>query len=38
MKVINLEVKEKISKAGNKYKALFAILENGKEIFITFVK
>ena len=38
MKVINLEVKNKVSKKGNQYSALFAILENGKEIFITFVK
>lgn len=38
MKVINLEVKTKVSKKGNEYTGLFAILENGKEIFITFVK
>lgn len=38
MKVINLEIKNKVSKKGNEYTALYAILENGKEIFITFVK
>lgn len=38
MKVINLEIKTKVSKKGKDYTALFAILENGKEIFITFVK
>ena len=38
MKIINLEIKTKVSKKGNEYTALFAILENGKEIFITFIK
>lgn len=38
MKVISLEVLEKTSKRGNIYKGLFAILENGQEIFICFVK
>lgn len=38
MEVIKLEVIEKISKKGNNYKGLYAILENGQEIFICFVK
>lgn len=38
MKVINLEIKKKVSKKGYEYTALFAILENGKEIFISFVR
>lgn len=38
MKVVDLKVLEKISKRGNKYKAVFAILEDGQEIFITFVR
>lgn len=38
MKVINLEVKEKTSKKGNKYKGIFAILDDGSEVFICFVK
>lgn len=38
MKVLDLKVLEKTSKRGNVYKGLFAILENGQEIFITFVK
>lgn len=38
MKVIDLKVLEKTSKKGNKYKAIYAILENGSEVFICFVK
>ena len=38
MKVIKLEVIEKTSKKGNNYKGLYAITENGQEIFICFVK
>lgn len=38
MKVKNIVVLEKTSKKGNIYKALYAILENDQEIFITFVK
>lgn len=38
MEVIKLEVVEKTSKKGNNYKGLYAILENGQEIFICFVK
>ena len=38
MEVFKLEVLEKTSKKGNKYKGLYAILENGQEIFICFVK
>lgn len=38
MEVIKLEVLEKTSKKGNNYKALYAILEDGQEIFICFVK
>ena len=38
MKVIKLEVIEKTSKKGNNYKGLYAITEEGKEIFICFVK
>lgn len=37
MKVIDLKVLEKVSKKGNNYKALFAILEDNTEIFICFV-
>ena len=38
MKVIDLKVLEKVSKKGNSFKALYAILENNTEIFICFVK
>lgn len=38
MKVIDLKVLEKVSKKGNKFKALYAILEDNTEIFICFVK
>lgn len=38
MKVVDLVVKEKTSKKGKKYKAIFAILEDGKEIFVAFVR
>lgn len=38
MKVTDLKVLEKTSKKGNKYKGLFAILEDGQEIFIAFVR
>lgn len=38
MKVVNLQIIEKTSKKGNTYKGLFAILENGQEVFICFVK
>lgn len=38
MKVIDLKVLEKVSKKGNLYKAIFAILEDNTEIFICFVK
>lgn len=38
MKVTDLKVLEKTSKKGNIYKALYAILENGQEIFIAFVR
>lgn len=38
MKVTDLKVLEKTSKKGNTYKALYAILENGQEIFIAFVR
>lgn len=38
MKVIDLRVLEKTSKKGNKYKAIFAILEDNSEIFICYVK
>lgn len=38
MKVIDLKVLEKISKKGNKYKAIFAILDDNTEIFICYVK
>ena len=38
MKVIDLKVLEKISKQGNKYKGIFAILEDNTEVFICFVR
>lgn len=38
MKVIDLKVLEKTSKKGNKYKAIFAILEDNSEVFICYVK
>lgn len=38
MKVVDLVVKEKTSKKGKNYKAIFAVLEDGKEIFIAFVR
>lgn len=38
MKVIDLKVLEKTSKKGNNYKAIYAILEDGSEVFICFVK
>lgn len=38
MKVVDIKVLEKTSKQGNNYKALYAILEDGQEIFITFVR
>ena len=38
MKVIDLKVLEKTSKKGNKYKAIFVILEDNSEVFICFVK
>lgn len=38
MKVKDIVVLEKTSKKGNTYKGLFAILDNGKEIFIAFVR
>lgn len=38
MKVVDLVVKEKKSKKGNTYKGLFAVLEDGKEIFLAFVR
>lgn len=38
MKVIDLRVLEKTSKKGNKYKAIFAILEDSTEVFICYVK
>lgn len=38
MKVIDLRVLEKVSKKGNTFKALYAILEDNTEIFICFVK
>lgn len=38
MKVIDLKVLEKVSKKGNSFKALYAILENNTQIFICFVK
>lgn len=38
MKVKDIVVLDKTSKKGNKYQGLFAILENGKEIFIAFVR
>lgn len=38
MKVKDIVVLEKTSKKGNTYNALFAILDNGKEVFIAFVR
>lgn len=38
MKVIDLKVLEKTSKKGNKYKAIFAILEDNTEVFVCYVK
>lgn len=38
MKVIDLRLLEKTSKKGNKYKGIFAILEDNTEVFICFVK
>lgn len=38
MQVKNLRVLEKVSKKGNTYRALYAILEDNSEIFICFVK
>lgn len=38
MKIVDFKVLDKVSKNGNKYTALFAITENGKEIFVCFVK
>lgn len=38
MKVIDLKILEKISKKGNKYKGIFAILEDNTEVFICYVK
>lgn len=38
MKVIDFKILEKVSKAGNTYKGLFAITDTGKEIFVCFVK
>lgn len=38
MKVVDIIVKEKESKKGNKYKAIYAVLEDGKEIFLAFVR
>lgn len=37
MKVVNFKILEKTSKKGNVFKALYAILENGQEIFVCFV-
>lgn len=37
MKIVDFKVIEKQSKKGKKYTALYAICENGKEIFICFV-
>lgn len=37
MKVVDIKIIEKTSKQGNKYLALYAVLENGKELLIRFV-
>ena len=36
-KVINFVIKEEQSKKGNVYKAMYAVLDNGQEVFICFV-
>lgn len=38
MKVKDIVVLEKTSKKGNTYKGLFAVLDNGQEVFIAFVR
>lgn len=38
MKIKNLVVLEKTSKKGKPYKAIFAILDDDKEVFIAFVR
>lgn len=37
MKVVNFVIKTGTSKKGNEYTGLYAVLDNGQEIFITFV-
>lgn len=37
MKVKDLIVETKTSKNGNEYTALYAVLDNGKKVFIAFV-
>ena len=37
MKIVDFKVLEKTSKKGKKYKGLYAICEDGKEIFVCFV-
>lgn len=37
MKVVDFQILEKVSKSKNKYTALYAITDTGKEIFICFV-
>lgn len=36
-KVVNFVIKELQSKKGNTYKGLYAVLDNGKEVFVCFV-
>lgn len=37
MKVVNFVIKEQQSKKGNAYTALYAVLNDGQEIFVCFV-
>ena len=37
MKVVNFVIKEQQSKKGNSYTGLYAVLDNGHEIFVCFV-
>lgn len=38
MKVKDIIVETNTSKKGNEYTALYALLDNGKKVFIAFVK
>lgn len=36
-KVVDFKIIEKTSKKGHSYKALYCVLDDGREIFITYV-